>query len=424
MKNIFLLLFIGLSSLNVSAQEQQILKLTAGEIESRFLSENLELIAEKMNIDIAEAEIVQAKLWDNPELSIGDVNLWSTNEQKEEAEINTFPKNTQFSIELSQLIQTANKRGKLIRREKISKEIAVKNFEEVLRAMKVELRNSINEILYMQSYMDILDNQGKIINRLLQSYSKQMPQGNIAKTELLRLQSLNLEHQNEINEVKTEYNEQQKTLKSLLNASPLVVLYIIPSEQSITVPDKMGLTELFTMAIMSRPDIRRQQLETQYHDRNLSYEKALRVPDITLSASYDRRGGIWKDFVSFGVSFELPFLNRNQGGIKSAKLSKEQSQYLEQQQVNIAQQEIVHAYTNYSQAYNFYQDISDNNLLSEMDEMLNVYTNNFLKRNVSMLEYIDFMDTYKSNKQTVFTAKKNLNTSFEELQFSVGADIK
>jgi len=43
-----------------------------------------------------------------------------------------------------------------------------------------------------------------------------------------------------------------------------------------------------------------------------------------------------------------------------------------------------------------------------------------MKRNISMLEYLDFIEAYKSNKQTVLTAEKNLNSSFEELQFAVG----
>jgi len=87
------------------------------------------LIAENMNIDLADAEIVQAKLWDNPELSIGSVNFWSSPKQREEIGMGTFPKNTQFSIELSQLIQTANKRKKLVNRRKQQKKLLFKSLK-------------------------------------------------------------------------------------------------------------------------------------------------------------------------------------------------------------------------------------------------------------------------------------------------------
>ena len=129
MKRLLLLLIPTLFFLTVSGQNREILRLTPVQIEALFLEQNLQLVAEKMNIDIVDAEIVQAKLWDNPNLSVSGVNLWSTTKQREgESEVipplfGSFAKNTQFSIELSQLIQTANKKGKLVAREKISKDI-------------------------------------------------------------------------------------------------------------------------------------------------------------------------------------------------------------------------------------------------------------------------------------------------------------
>jgi cobalt-zinc-cadmium efflux system outer membrane protein len=42
-----------------------------------------------------------------------------------------------------------------------------------------------------------------------------------------------------------------------------------------------------------------------------------------------------------------------------------------------------------------------------------------MNRNINMLEFIDFMDAYRTTKQVILTAKKNLDTSFAELQFSV-----
>jgi len=67
----------------VSAQTDTIYLSTA-QAEDLFIKQNLELIAEKLEIDVAEAAIVQAKLWPNPTLSIEDVNLWNTNDMRDE----------------------------------------------------------------------------------------------------------------------------------------------------------------------------------------------------------------------------------------------------------------------------------------------------------------------------------------------------
>ncbi|MFV0418798.1 MAG: TolC family protein [Dysgonomonas sp.] len=430
MKKYQLFLLFTLLYLNASGQEKETLKLTPNQIGSIFLEQNLQLIAEKMNINLADAEIVQAKLWDNPNLSIGGVNLWNTNKQREgESEVipplfGSFARNTQFSIELSQLIQTANKRGKLVAREKISKEIAIQEFETVLRGLRTELRKSIYEISYLQSYLNALKIQKEYLFQLVESYHKQVSQGNIAKSELLRLQSSLLEIENENNDISIELNEQLKNLKTLLSINPLIDIEIEKESINIINPVSLSLTQLLQQAEDNRTDIKKNKLQTQYFEKSLSYEKSQRIPDITLSASYDRYGGVWKDFIGFGISFDLPVLNRNQGAIKAARLNRGQSLYIEKQQINQIQHEVVEAYANYSQAYDFYQKISNNELLTELDDMLEIYTKNLLNKNISMIEYIDFMDAYRNDKQTVLTAEKKMQIQFEELQYTMGTEIK
>lgn len=411
-------------------QGQESLKITPSEIEGVFLKQNLKLIAEQMNISIADAEIVQAKLWDNPNLSISGINLWSTKSQRDSnSELSSplfgnFGKNTQFSIELSQLIQTANKRGKLVAREKISKEIAIQEFETVLRGLKSELRKSIDEIIYLQNYQAVLGKQQESLNQLIESYRKQVAQGNIAKSELLRLQSSLLELENESNENKEELNGKIKNLKSLLSIDPLTNIEVEGITTNTVNPDSLILSHLLSQAIENRPELKVNKLQTKYFEKSLAYEKAQRVPDITLSANYDRYGGIWKDFVGFGISFDIPFLNRNQGAIKAASIAKDQSLYLEKLQVNETQHDIVEAYNNYRQAYLFYQKINNNELLSDLDNMLSIYTRNLMNKNISMIEFIDFMEAYKSNKQTVLSAEKKVKLQFEDLQYTVGTELE
>ncbi|MFX5998858.1 TolC family protein, partial [Acinetobacter baumannii] len=43
------------------------------------------------------------------------------------------------------------------------------------------------------------------------------------------------------------------------------------------------------------------------------------IPDVTAIASYDKQGSYAQHFNSIGFSMDLPFFNRNQGNIKSAK---------------------------------------------------------------------------------------------------------
>jgi len=412
------------------AEKPQRLTLTSEQMEALFLKQNLQLIAEHMNIELADAEILQAKLWDNPNFSVGEFSAWSTKRQREgEREVvppllGSFGRNLQFSAELSQLIQISGKRQKLIQREKVSKEIASQQFEELLRDLKVELRKSFHEIIYIQAYQKALEKQMEIFSQLVERYKHQVTQRNLAKHELLRLQASLFELENEFQENQLNLNEQWKTLKSLLGLEVSTSVEIKDSHRTIPSPQNMRLDDLIEMAFENRPDIKLSKLQTKYFEKSLSYEKAQRIPDLTLSLVYDRYGSTWKDFWGFGLSIDLPVFNRNQGNTKIAQLSQKQSQYMARQQQNQVRHEIEEFFNNYSQAYNFYNKIDKSGLSAEFDDMLEVYAKNFLNRNISMLEYIDFMETYKSNKQILLSAKKSLNIQLEELQHKIGLDIK
>ncbi len=414
----------------VSSQAQQVQKMTLEEIETLFLKQNLQLIAAHYNIDIADAAITQAKLWENPSFSIGQVNFWSTPSQREgEAEVipplfGNFARNTEFSLELSQMIQIAGQRRKLMKMEKVSKEMIIGEFEDVLRGLKTELRKSVSEIVYLQEYRIILLSQQQILNQLVSTYRQQVSQGNVGKNELLRLHSSLLDIENELHEIQMEYNEQQKVLKTLLNLGPMTVVEIDDVKIQYKDPQDISLENMLVFATESRPDLKRLQLQTQYYEKSIAYEKSQRAPNLELSVSYDRYGGVWKNFVGFGVSIDLPVLNQNQGNIRIAEYSKEQNHHLVLQQQNIVQQEVVEAFNNYISTYNLYMNMEKDDLLLEIDYMLDTYTQNLLQRNISMLEYIDFMDAYKTNKQTVLSIQKRVNQQFEELQYALGNELK
>lgn len=423
---LWILIGVQFIFIQVKGQEEKVITLTSDGIEAIFLEHNLELIAEKMNIPLVEASLAQAKLWDNPTFSISNLNLWSTSKQREgETEVipplfGSFGRNREFSIELSQLIQTANKRGKLVNREKVSKEMSILQFEELLRGLKVELRKSIAELAYLDAYSHVLSEEAHSFSRLISTYERQVADGNVSRMELLRLQSALFDIENEKNEVEVERNAQQKALKVLLCLEPNITIRIENIDQEVFSPEELSLSELIQTAALSRPDLKLQELETKYHEKSLAYEKAQRVPDITLSAGYDRYGGVWKDFVGFGVSIDLPVFNRNQGNINMAKISREQSVHRTLQHHNLVRHEIAEALNNYTLLYNFYRKVDKNPILHELDAMLDVYARNFLSKNISMLEYIDFMDTYKNNKQTWLNARKNLLIQGEELWYAAG----
>ena len=169
---------------------QDTLKITVEQAERHFLEKNLQLLAERCNIDIANAAIIQAKLLNNPTIGVGDLNFWRSN-AAEELDISpaTFGNKIVFSIELEQIIRTAGKRKKMVNLEKAAKEIAIQDFEVFLLGLKTELKTILHETIYLQSCLDLIKVQEESVLSLVDIYKKQTAAGNIAKSEWIRLQA-------------------------------------------------------------------------------------------------------------------------------------------------------------------------------------------------------------------------------------------
>lgn len=425
------IIFIFLSLIIIKPiQAQEILTLSREDAETLFLEQNLSLMAEKLEIPKTEALVLQAKLWPNPTFSIEEVNLWASKSQREPHGeelpplFGDFGKHQQFAIGLEQLILTAGKRKKLIALEQVAADKAHQYFEDLLRNLKIEFRNQLTQMQYLQLGQQVYQNQIHALQQLVGSYQKQVAEGHIPKGEYIRLKALELEFTKESNDIQRELNTVQKELKLLMRLPASTQLILTDSGYH----DHPGpntiipLPSLLQSAETTRPDLKLAALDQKEYDNLFAYERAKRIPDVTLKAGYDRGGSILYNFIGFGLEIDLPFFDRNQGNIKAAAFGREQSQLLFDQKSLSVENEIALAYQNLTEALTFYNSI-DPDYETTLEQLLENYSKNFVDRNIGLLEYIDFLDAYLENKKIILEAGKEVHLKKEELNYAIGQDL-
>lgn len=399
--------------------------LSRKQAESLFLEKNISLIAEKLNIDIADAQVIQAKLWPNPNLDVGEINLWNNATAQQLPPLwGNFGATSQVNAELTQLVQTAGKRKKLIAMEKVGVEIAKEYFSAFLRNLKIEFRGNLTDLQYNQAQEAVYQKQLASMQTLIKAYGNQVAQGNIGKGEYIRLKASELNYLKEINDLQKENNSLQKELKVLMNlpATSFIKLTdegFVPENKNIA---ELNLSNLMDSAIENRPDMKVLKLGNEYNDNKYKYERAMRTPDVTLGVSYDRGASLMNDFVGVGFSLDLPFFNRNQGNIKAAKLASDQGKLMTEEKTNSIQSEVLNTYQDYLTTKKLYES-ADASYEGDLDKLLEAYRKNFLQRNTSLLEYLDFVDAYLDNKSILLNSKKDLNKNLEELRYITGQEI-
>lgn len=410
---------------------QETIRITRAESEKLFLEKNLLLLAEKLNIDRAEAEYLQAKLWPNPTLEIEEVNLWATDRQIEilSDELpafgnGSFGRHQQFAASLEQLILTAGKRKKLMAIEEVSIEKSKQYFEDLLRSLKLEFRNKITELQYLQLKTKVFENQVESLDRLISAYKNQLDQGHISKSEYVRLKALQLEVKKEKQELDKEFFEAENDLRLLLQLPKSVNLEIDLTDFQIN-PESLPLIsfeQLVEEARDNRPDFKLANLEKDYFNKLYKYEKSNRIPDVNFKVNYDRGGNILYNFIGFGLSFDLPVFDRNQGNIKQAKIEIDRSEILKSQMELELEHEVSASIKNLERAVEFLKEI-DSDYENDLDMVFESYTRNYTQRNINLLEFLDFFEIYLENKEIILEAIKDVRDKVEELNFTIGTDI-
>ncbi|WP_410879600.1 TolC family protein [Myroides sp. DW712] len=422
---VFTLSFLVFSVCISQAQDKKKeLKLSKQEVEGIFLEQNIDLLAKRLEISQAEAQLIQAKLWPNPSFEISEVNVWRTTDIEEQPIIfGNWGTSQQISLHLEQEIETAGKRRKRIDLQKLTVAERQTDFEIALRETKLALRNTLTSIQVLQQQQAIYQKQIDNTTHLIAGYKNQLSQGNISQSEYIRLKAAQLQFKKELVDVSKDLEEALKELKNFINIGTNTSIYIT---SELDVPTQMvselQIEDWIIHAQENRPDIVLNDNLINQAKKQVEIEKAERTPNITLGVDYDRGGNIMRDFVGFGLSFDLPIFDRNKGNIKEAKIGVQLAELEATSKKNEIANDIIEALRNYLQTKELYDQI-DKDYEKQLDQLLEAYVKNFQKKNVSMIEYLDFVEAYVDNKNILLETKKELNEQVENLQFAIGKDI-
>ncbi|WP_286769802.1 TolC family protein [Sphingobacterium sp. 40-24] len=417
---ITLFLLLGLSS-KLFSQEAVESRLRKSEIEQVFLAHNLSLMAQRFHIQQADAAVLQAKLWPNPTISISEVNLWKNSSSESfPALIGHYGKYQQLAVELEQTIEMAGKRKKRVQLQLLEKENARLQFEELLRNLKYDLRSQCLELQILQEKEQLYSSQVDIFQTLAKSFQNQWKEGNVSEMDYLRIESESIAFGNKLNEIQQEKIAKMNTVASYLGDKG-TALYI---SDTIGMPLFLLGTkqEWKMMALESRSDYKIIHNTWKKSNAQLEIEKAERTPDLKVSMNYDRGGNIMRDFIGLGVAMDLPLFNRNQGNIKVAQLE------LEKNKVEIAQfridieREIDFLSARLSNLESSLKTM-DTGFDRKLDVALERYVRNFQERRLTIVEFIDFINNYMENKESILERRAKYLQYKEELTYLIGKDI-
>ncbi|MCA4781741.1 TolC family protein [Empedobacter stercoris] len=405
----------------VLAIQTQAQNITLDNLEAAFLQKNYALIANKFNVDRIDAEIIQEKLWQNPTLSISEVNLWKTYNVEEQPYLfGKYGKNQQISVELEQLIETAGKRKKRVAIKELEKSSALFEYEELLRELKKELRQTYFSLARIQSEKKELQNSVDLFKQMMMQYQRQADLKNVPKADFYRLQTELIGLQKDQIELENQEIEYINKLRLLTQNSDLNVNEIDFSRfnsHSKSIPFNAK-----QLAKEQNIALKKQENEINLAEKQLILEKAQRTPDLAFQVNYDRGGNIMRDFVGVGVSIDLPIFNTNKGNIKASEIVLNQQQITKNalhSELDISIDRLQNQISQLDKALIQWKKLNNQEQLTMIDN----YKKHLQNKQITLLEFIDFTQAYRESQQAYFDLLENYQNTFEELNYIVGQDL-
>ncbi|MBS1599215.1 MAG: TolC family protein [Bacteroidetes bacterium] len=391
------------------------LVLTLPNAEKIFLEKNLELLAAQFDININQAYVQQARLWDNPVLNT-DQNIYDGKFFRHDANYG------QVFVQIQQLIKTAGKRNKLITLAKDGVLTSQQQFNDLMRNLQFLLRTDFYSLHQLLETNNIYNRELQALQKLVTGMDAQLQAGNISLKENIRIRSLLFSLQADQADLQRQLEDMQKDLHVLLQLPVDTVIVPSLSANINFDPQNLTITQLLDSAFANRPDLQLAQTNVLTQQHNLSYQKALVVPDLTVGLEYDQRSSYIANYYGLAISLPLPILNNNKGNIKAATYSINQAKTNALQIKTQSEQEVASAYKKLLLGYNL-QKQQPLDLTGQYDQLLQKIITSYEQRQVGLLEFIDFFDSYKDSKIKSLQQETTFRNAAAEINFATGSNI-
>jgi cobalt-zinc-cadmium efflux system outer membrane protein len=241
---------------------------------------------------------------------------------------------------------------------------------------------------------------------------------------VVRIQAQLYSFQSEYNDLVNQINDTESELRLVLQTKPNYFIDPVVDTMAIAGldPAKYPLPTLMDSAYHNRTDLQIARANNDINKANYTYQKALAVPDLSLQVDYDEAGAFLTNWYGIGASIDLPFFNRNQGNIKNARILIQSTEATQKSTQATVEENVARSLQKAFTQQKMIESI-DPKFFGNFQRLMQQVLINYQKRNISILDFLDFYDSYKQNTLQVNTIRFNRISAFEDINYYTGTNF-
>jgi cobalt-zinc-cadmium efflux system outer membrane protein len=381
----------------------------------QFLRKNLAVEAARLEVGVAEAERIGARLRPRPGVTISAENLRLSGET---------PANRlhEYGISVAQPIELGNRRA--LRMEVAERTVSVSEARlmEVLRRQLFDVKRTYYESVLARVLLDIEQENRDNFEGLVKFNTVRFEEGYIAEGDLIKVRLERTKFDFAFANAELALRRAKIRLLELIGERDFERALRVETSNRLQVPPvDLNLTQLKETALVNRPEIRVAEAQLALAGASIKLERSEAKGEVTPYVGYKRVGV--DNTVLAGVTVPLPMGNRNQSGIARA----EAEQKVAETNLNLVRNrtlaEVEAAYRAYETAREQVRAY-EAGLLKQADESREIQLGAYQEGATELITLIEAQKTRTEVRANYYRAIFDYYTSIFQLELATGTDIK
>lgn len=377
---------------------------------------NLEYSAEKFNVNIAEADVLSAQVFPDPELAGG---FFDNGERRMDMGYG-------FSAELSWVLEFGGKRKARINLANDNVEMKKSLLEDYFRNLRADATLAYLETIRNRHLLDVQLDSYQQMKKLSEADSIRLKLGAITEIDARKSKLEARALLNEVYAVQAEWKNALTNLSLLLGERTKDTLWE-PQENLTGFNRDFKLPDLIQAAQNNRADLKAALQSKNVSHSMVKLAEANRAIDFGLSIGAEHNSYARNVIaptpafttVSVGVSVPLKFSNNRPGELRAAHYGIKKAEQQYKQVEVVIQTEVTQSFYNYQatqkQVFQF-----DMGLLAEAKAILDGKMYSYERGETSLLEVLDAQRTYNEVQQNYYQTLYSCAVALVELERAVG----
>jgi len=397
--------------------------LTVEQAVDAAVDHNLNLLAARANMTIAEAQILTARLRPNPVLSASVDSLdWLGTDFTVANALGP----SQYALRVDIPFERNGKRALRIQTASLQKEIANAEFEDAVRRLRLDVMLACVDVLEAKAKLQLARDNLNTFQQLVQVNERRLTSGAIPPVELTRVRVAMLQYRNTERAAELAVTESRVRLMPLIGRTAEQAPVDVDGALAITpVAQAPSLDDLQARARQLRPDLTAARQEQARSQADLRLQLAEGKVDYTFGAAFERQRGVSGSGNALGLFFSvpLPVFNRNQGEIARATAQEAKSTTSTHALETDVAGEVASAYQEFESARHILQDI-ETDLLTPSRQARETTAYVYTAGATSLLDVLDAQHAFNDTMETYYTAQADYRRAELKLMTITGQEVK